>query len=143
MDKKSWWVDFRFNHMRYRKRSPENTRIGALAYEATLKYKLGRGEQIDRVATPGDQNQTFEAFAERWFDEYVTPNNKFSEARIKKYTLNSSLIPFFGRIPIRDIKAYHIGQFKARKVKDGLANKTIKNHLTVFNKCRYYPGCAG
>jgi hypothetical protein len=44
--KETWWVDFRFSHTRYRKRSPENSRPGALAYEATLKYTLGRGEQM-------------------------------------------------------------------------------------------------
>src|SRR6266568_3627480 len=112
--KSSWWVDFRADYTRYRKRSPENSRTGALAYEATLKHKLARGEQIGRVTTMGDQNQTFETFAWRWFEEYVTPNNKFSEARIKKYTLKSSLIPFFGSMPIKDIKAYHIEQYKAR-----------------------------
>jgi integrase len=133
--KSSWWVDFRADHTRYRIRSPENSRTGAVAYEAMLKHKLARGEQIGRSATMGDQNQTFERFAWRWFEEYVTPNNKFSEARTKKYILKSSLIPFFGRMPVKDIKVYHIEQFKARRVKDGLANKSIKNHLSVFNKC--------
>ncbi len=133
--KSSWWVDFREDHTRYRKRSPENSRTDALAYEAMLKHKLARGESISRISTMADQNQTFEAFASRWFDEYVIPNNKYSEARIKRYTLNGSLIPFFGHMPVKEIRTYHIEQFKARKIKEGLANKTIKNHLTVFNKC--------
>src|SRR5262245_43694307 len=133
--KTSWWVDFRAEHTRYRKRSPENSRTGALAYEATLKHKLARGEQIDRVSKVSDQNQTFEAFAWRWFNDYVTPTNKFSEARIKRYTLMSSLIPFFGRMRVKEIRTYHIQQYKARMVESGLANKTIKNYLSVFNKC--------
>src|SRR5262245_55914160 len=90
----TWWVDLRADYTRYRKKSPENSRAGALTYEATLKHKLARGEQIDCVSATADGNQTFEAFAWRWFEEYVTPNNKFSEARIKSYTLKSSLIPF-------------------------------------------------
>jgi integrase len=96
---------------------------------------MARGDEIKCVPTMAERNQTLEMFAWRWFDEYVTPNNKYSEARIKRYTLKSSLIPFFGRLPIKDIKTYHIEQFKARKVKEGLANKSIKNQLTVFNKC--------
>src|SRR6202035_2401835 len=104
MIKKSWWIDFRANPLRFRKRSPENTRAGALAYEAMLKHKLARGEQIDRVSNSEEQNQTFEQFAWQWFETYVIPNNKFSEARIKKYTLKSSLIPFFGQMPVKDIK---------------------------------------
>jgi hypothetical protein len=79
--KSSWWIDFYFEHDRKRKRSPENTKAGAGAYEAVLRQKLARGEQIDRVSNNGEQNQTFEQFAWRWFDTYVTPNNKYSEAR--------------------------------------------------------------
>ena len=77
----------------------------------------------------------FEDFAWRWFDEYVIPNNKFSERRIKWYTLKSALIPFFGKMPIGEIRTHHIEQYKASRVKDGLANKSIKNHLTVLSKC--------
>jgi integrase len=65
----------------------------------------------------------------------VIPNNKFSEQRIKWYTLNSALIPFFGKMPIGEIRTHHIEQYKARRVRDGLANKSIKNHLTVLSKC--------
>jgi integrase len=100
-----------------------------------LKHKLARGEQIDRVSNIGEQNQTFEQFAEQWVATYVIPNNKFSEARIKKYTLKSSLIPFFGRMPVKDIKTYHIEKYKARMKKEGLANKTIKNYLSILNRC--------
>jgi len=131
--KKSWWVDFQFDQKRYRKRSPENTRQGARAYEFLLHQRLARGETIDGPAPA--RNIPFEEFAWKWFEEYVVANNKFSEQRIKRYTLKSSLIPFFGTMLVGEITTYHIEQYKARRVKDGLANKTIKNHLTVLNKC--------
>lgn len=129
----SWWVDFRADQTRYRKRSPENSRTGARAFEATLRQRLARGEPINTAAN--QQNISFEQFAWKWFEEYVVPNNKFSEQRIKRYTLKSSLIPFFGRMPVREIKQFHMEQYKARRVKDGLANKSIKNHLTVLSRC--------
>src|SRR4029077_16542866 len=78
---KSWWIDFRFDQTRYRKRSPQNSRAGALAYEATLRQKLARGESIDRVNAT--EQPTFEQFAWKWFDEYVIPNNKYSGQRLK------------------------------------------------------------
>jgi integrase len=129
-DKNSWWVDFRFDHMRYRKRSPEHSKAGAQVYEALLRQRLARGEAVNNAERP-----TFEEFAWRWFQEYVIPNNRFSEQRIKSYTLKSSLIPFFGKLQIAEIKTHHIERYKARKVKEGLANKSIKNHLTVLSKC--------
>ena len=131
--KQSWWVDFTAEQIRYRKRSPENSRTGARAFEATLRRRLARGEPIDGVGNK--QKVSFEQFAWKWFEEYVIPNNKFSEQRIKRYTLKSSLIPFFGKMLVGEIKTYHIEQYKSRRVKDGLANKSIKNHLTVLSKC--------
>src|SRR3954468_13714562 len=94
--KKSWWVDFQFDGRRYRKRSPENTRQGARAYELLLRQRITRGEKIDGPAPEHDIS--FEKFAWKWFEEYAVPNNRFSEQRIKRYTLKSSLIPFFGRM---------------------------------------------
>lgn len=131
--KKSWWIEFHFEGRRYRKRSPDNTRQGAFAYELLLRHRLARGTKIDGPA-PG-QNISFEEFAWKWFEEYAVANNRFSEQRIKRYTLKSSLIPFFGKMRVSEIRTYDIEQYKAHKVKAGLANKTIKNHLTVLGKC--------
>jgi integrase len=133
--KQSWWVDFTIHDARYRKRSPDNSRSGALAYEAVLRRQLAHGESIDKPEEQLRPGVLFEKFAWKWFEDYAVPNNKFSEQRIKSYTLKSSLIPFFGKMPVGNIKTRHIEQYKARKVKDGLANKSIKNHLTVLSKC--------
>jgi integrase len=133
--KSSWWVDFTFSHKRYRKRSPENSRPGALAYETVLRHRLACGVGIDDPEQKSEQKILFEEFALRWFEDYVVPNNKFSERRIKWYTLKSSLIPFFGKIPVDEIRTRHIEGYKAWKVKDGITNKSIKNHLSVLSKC--------
>src|SRR5579872_5774074 len=101
MIKKSWWIDFRVDHTRYRKRSPENSRAGALAYEAVLRQKFARGE--DNIGKQQNASQTFDEFAWRWFEEYVVPNNKPSEQRTKKYILSGSLVPFLGRTKIQEI----------------------------------------
>ncbi|OGG50399.1 hypothetical protein A2704_05685 [Candidatus Kaiserbacteria bacterium RIFCSPHIGHO2_01_FULL_54_36b] len=132
MIKKSWWIDFRANHTRHRKRSPENSRTGALAYEAMLRQKLARGESMDRAER---KDPVFEKFAAKWFEDYVIPNNKPSEQKHKKYVLSASLVPFFGKMLVGQITSYHVDQYKAQLVKEGIANKTIKNRLTILNKC--------
>src|SRR3989344_2190680 len=96
--KHSWWVDFRADYIRHRKRSPENTKAGAEAYEALLRQKIARGEPIGKAAQVKQQGQSFARFASKWFEEYVVTNNKYSEQRAKKYILDASLIPFFGKI---------------------------------------------
>jgi integrase len=131
--KNSWWADFQFNHIRYRKRSPENSRSGAAAYEILLRQKLARGQSLERNSL--EQEPTFEQFAWKWFEEYVISNNKYSEQRAKKYVLRSSLVPFFGRLSVGEITGHHVEQYKARQLETDVARKTINNRLTIFRKC--------
>src|SRR5579863_190484 len=135
MIKKSWWVDIRFNHRRYRKRSPENSRAGGLAYEAVLRQKLARGEGIDKVDSASMREESFESFAWRWFEEYVMTNNTYLVQRNRKYVLAASIIPFFRKFPVHKITSHDIEQFKASLIKKGLSNKTINDHLGVLGKC--------
>src|SRR5882672_4813275 len=133
--KGSWWVDFRTSHTRYRKRSPENSKAGAEAYEVVLRHKLARGECIDGNAGAAPKPQTFEQFAWKWFEVYAIPNNKFSEQKMKRSILKCSLIPFFGKMLLGEITEQHVEQFKAKNIDDGLSKKTINNRLAVFSKC--------
>ena len=98
--KNSWWVDFRADYIRYRKRSPENSKAGAEAYEANLRQKLARGERIDKVVQEPEQGRLFRDFAWQWFKEYVETNNKPSEQRNKRHILHASLVPIFGQMPV-------------------------------------------
>jgi len=135
MFRSAWWVDFRHGPTRYRKKSPENSRTGALAYEAQLKHRIACGEPIDDH--PNEHELTFEQFAWVWFNEYVVSNNKRSEQETKKSVLRSALIPFFGMLKITHITARHIEQFKAQALKSNRSRKTINNQLTIFRKCLY------
>lgn len=132
---KKWFVDIRFKGKRYRPRSPENSKAGAQAYEAVLRQKLARGESMEDVIHAAEPSPTFEQFAWRWHEEYALPNNKPTEQKRKKYILSASLVPFFGKMRVDEIRAHHIEQYKAHEVKRGITNKTIKNHLTVLNRC--------
>jgi integrase len=133
--KDSWWVDFRFNHSRYRKRSPENSKAGAEAYEAVLRRKLARGESLDAVSHIERQEANFRQFAWKWFETYVVPNNKFLEQRAKRYILQKCLVPFFGSMPLEKITTRHIEEYKAHALKKGVARKTVNNQLAVLSKC--------
>lgn len=133
--KKSYWVDFRANHSRYRIKSPDNSKSGAQAWEAFLRQKMARGEAIDNQVLSVQQKPTFKRFAWQWHEQYVVPNNKHSEQRAKKYILQSSLVPFFGKLPIDEITIHHVELYKAHELKSGVSRKTINNRLAVFSKC--------
>src|SRR2546425_7774466 len=73
----SWWVDFRSEGVRYRKRSPENSHAGAKAYELLLRQRLVHGEPLDaHKEDEGPPIPTFQEFSEKWYKTYVLTNNK-------------------------------------------------------------------
>jgi integrase len=131
----AWWVDFRTDYIRYRKRSPENTKSGAEAYEITLRQRLAREEPIRRSDLIQQQSLLFKDFASKWYETYVVPNNKAGEQANKRMALNSCIIPFFGRSPIDTITSHRIEQYKAFLRKKDLSPKTINNRLTVLSTC--------
>ncbi|MDO8577791.1 MAG: tyrosine-type recombinase/integrase [Dehalococcoidales bacterium] len=132
----SWWVDFRSEGIRHRKRSPENTQTGAKAYELLLRQRVTRGEPIDGQSedrSPPDP--TFRGFSEKWYKTYVLTNNKHSAQSSRHYTLVAHLVPFFGEMTLTEITSLKVEQFKGEKLKAGLAAQTINGHLTVLGKC--------
>lgn len=129
-----WWVDFRHEFTRYRKKSPVDTRAGALEYEALLRRRLVRGEPLVAKPTAVVRPETFREFAGRWFTTYVVPNNKPSEQRSKEISLRLHLLPEFGKLSLDEITPERIEAFKARKQREGLAPKTVNNLLATLGR---------
>ncbi|MCF7900582.1 site-specific integrase [Candidatus Babeliales bacterium] len=129
----SWWIDFRFNNSRYRKKSPVNSKAGAYDYEALLRQKLARGESIEEEKT--EKKQLFSEFAWYWFETYAKTNNKHSEILNKEGILRVHLVPFFGKVKLDNISNQLVEKYKREKQKTRLCNKSINNHLTVLRKC--------
>lgn len=96
---------------------------------------LARGENIDEAQSEIGRGGTFEEFVPTWFENYVVPNNKPLEQRSKKYALRGLLIPFFGKLVIKDITTQHIEEFKAECLAKGQSRKTVNNRLTILSKC--------
>jgi integrase len=133
--KKSWWVDFRFNYTRYRKRSPENSKKGAEAYEAVLRQKLARGESIEKPLHTG--KELFKNYSWEWYEAYSVSNNRAGEQKNKRIALTKYFIPFFGQMRVDEITVLHIEQCKAYLRKQSLSSKTINNHLAILSKCLF------
>lgn len=128
----SWWIDFRFERKRYRRKSPDNTKVGAQAYESLVRQRLARGEPLisETLVEP-----KFAEFSIEWMNTYVQTNNKPSEQRTKMFTLKNHLVPHFGRFSLKDISSAMVERYKAQKLRDGLSAKTVNNHLIVLSKC--------
>lgn len=133
--KASWWVDFRANHVRYRKRSPENSRTGAQAFEALLRQSIVRGGPLAATLRRAPVAPRFRDFAWTWFDDYVLVHNKPSEQRSKRVMLRCSIVPYFGAMRVDEISLLDLERYKAQLVRAGLANMTVNNRLAALHKC--------
>ncbi len=129
----SWWADFQFRGVRYRRRSPDNSKSGAATYEAILRGRLVRGEPVDVKLTPAAP--TFQEFAKEWMETHVTTNNKSSTQRSTRMILEQHLVPTFGSRRLDAIAAEDIERYKASRLQAGLSPKTVNNHLGVLGKC--------
>jgi integrase len=127
----SWWVDFRFMGTRFRKRSPENSKAGAQAFESLMRQKVARGESLDAKPTP-PAVATFQAFAQEWLETYAKPNNKPSTYRAKEMILRLHLTPRFGDTSLENIGNQSIEQLKAIELHRGTSTKTLNNILSVL-----------
>ncbi len=128
-----YWVNFRFNRLRHRKPSPDNTLKGARAYELHLRGKLARGEPL--FEQEKNKAPLFKDFADKWQKTYVLTNNKPSEQAQKKCMLEKHLSPYFGKTALNEISALQIEEFKSKKQLEGLCNKSINNVLGILGKC--------
>jgi len=133
---KHWYVDLRSDGKRYRRKSPEDSKKGALAFQAVLLGRISRGEPID--GTPINTCPLFGDFVQQWFKSYVVANNKTSVRVTKRDIIKNHLTPFFGKHPLDQITSWMIEQFKTKKQKDGLKAKTINNILSVLRTCLAY-----
>lgn len=131
----TWWVDFRFNRQRYRKRSPENSRQGALAYEAMMRNKLARGEQLDPEPKNVAPVRRFGEFAMEWLETYAKVNNKPATVKSKEEILGKHLLPYFGTFALGEIDGFSIEKFKSVQIAREYSNKSINCHLGVLITC--------
>lgn len=129
----SWWVDFRFEGVRYRKKSPENMRPGAQAYELLLRSRLARGQPLHGPASPAAR--TFRSFAEEWFRTSMEPNIKPSTRVSARYTLERVLAPAFGSRHLEEVDQRAIDEFKAARLRAGIKPQTVNSDLSLLRAC--------
>lgn len=113
---------------RLRRKSPIQTRRGAEQYANLL------AESALSTSTPFDSERRFSEHAVDFLENYAVANNKFSEVSTKEVILRVHLVPALGDRRLSEIGPAQIEQYKAQKLKDGLARKSVNNHLTVLRK---------
>ena len=136
-----WMIDIRYKtaegkSKRVRIVSPVNTRKGAEKYEREVRQSLlddnfGKTEKEEQTE---ESRPLFKEFSERFMQKHVRTNNKPSEAMTKESILKHHLLPVFGHLTLDQIGTECIDDYRAKKLGEGKAAKTIYNHLAVLHK---------
>lgn len=129
------------------------------AYYKTIKITKGLDIEIElqRFVIDIQDNVsptssiTLIKYSQKWLDEYARP--KLSEKTIQGYKdyLNNRILPYFGNMKLKDIKAYNIQQFlnslsnelstcsikKYKALLSVMFNTAVKWQIIDFNPCIY------
>lgn len=134
--KTAWEVDIRIrmpdgSEHRERVKSPVSSKSGTKYWaeqrEAELlRSGLARTEEAKVVPTLSEFREKFMTYSET--------NNKPSTVAAKEWALKVHLVPYFGNARLDTIRAAEVEAYKAKKLKEGLARKSVNNQLGVLRK---------
>jgi integrase len=116
---------------RERVKSPMSSRSGTKFWAEQREAQIlreGVGAVFRKKVVP-----TLKEFESK-FMSYSETNNKPSTVYAKEVVLKVHLLPCFGSMHLDAIKTPEIEEYKAKKLKEGLAPKYINNQLTVLRK---------
>lgn len=115
---------------RIRRVAPGTTRRDAEAFELQLRAEL-------TAAAPKNEEEKRPLTLAEFAPEFLAnarANNKPSTVTEKATALERHLIPAFGTMRLDEIGTRNIEMFKARKLEEGLAPKTVNNLLVILRR---------
>src|SRR5437660_689132 len=113
--KGSWWVDFRWERERIRRRSPINTKRGAEEYERKIRQQLLEGT-FEKEPEEEKKPVIMAEFSNEFLATYVRANNKPSEVASKVMIFNRHLVPAMGHLALEAIDGRVIERYKSAKL---------------------------
>lgn len=77
---------------------------------------------------------SFNEYIQRWLHDTYKYEVNLSTFEVAETAVRVHLIPYFNETPLFKITAYDIDQFYAKKLRDGLANATVRKIHNVLSK---------
>jgi integrase len=89
--------------------------------------------EVERERWTKPTRETFAAFADEW--RRTLPGRNLKRSTVIDYvnTLDKHALPFFGAMPLDAMGPEHFDAYIAKKTDEGLAPKTIANHLATLD----------
>jgi site-specific recombinase XerC len=98
---------------------------GDTVEEANNKKFQALADQAKGILFSDPGRLTVGEYLQNWLTD--SARYQVSEGTFERYerTCRNHLIPFFGRVKLRDLGAAHVRAFKARKIEEGLNPNTV------------------
>ncbi len=107
---------------------------GARNKSEAMEMERALRRELETRADPSAKAPLFADFAEDFLEKYARANNKHSEYESKKTILNQHLAPWFAGLRMDEVGDEDVEAYKAAKLKLGLSEKTVNNHLAVLGR---------
>src|SRR5215204_6573014 len=106
---------------------------GATAEKANNKKFQALADQAKGILVSDPGRLKGGEHLQRWLSD--TARYQVSEGTFERYqrTCRNHLVPFFGRLRLRDLTTAHVRAFKARKIEEGLHPNTVGVMQGVFS----------
>ncbi|HVY29853.1 MAG TPA: tyrosine-type recombinase/integrase [Polyangiaceae bacterium] len=121
---------------RVRRVAPIQNKRAAERYELELRQELieGRPDREEESQKTKEPCPTLAEFCQPFLDVYSATNNKPAGLETKRIVCRTHLVPALGSRRLDQIGVQEIEAFKAAKLRDGYAAKSVNNFLAVLQK---------
>ncbi|MGB8345096.1 MAG: tyrosine-type recombinase/integrase [Ktedonobacteraceae bacterium] len=109
------------------------TFYGATRKEVQEKLRIALNEQKQGILATGPQ-QTVKQYLEQWFEDVHKPTLRITSYARYGTLLRKHILPVIGHIQLQKLTAQQVQALYTRKVKEGMAPKTIQNIHGLLHK---------
>jgi len=109
------------------------TFYGATRKEVQEKLRIALNEQKQGILATGPQ-QTVKLYLEQWFEDVHKPTLRITSYARYGTLLRKHILPVIGHIQLQKLTAQQVQALYTRKVKEGMAPKTIQNIHGLLHK---------
>jgi hypothetical protein len=120
-----WWYHFRYQGRHIQERTRTTNKQEARKKETLRKAELIRGKQEKEP----EENPKFVDFAVRYLSYSKTHKRCYG---VEFYYVDRTLVPFFGRLRLKEITPTQVERFKDKRLAGGLKKSSINREIGLL-----------
>jgi integrase len=120
-----WWYHFWYHGHHIQERTNTTSKQEAREKEAIHKAEL----LLEKRKAEPEENPKFVDFSVGYLEYSKTHRRSYG---VEFYYVNRTLVPFFGRLRLKEIKPFQVELFKQKRLRDGLKKSSINREIGLL-----------